>query len=1394
MVKKKTAGNILEWLNREPVETWFDLGLFIDRFREERITSSTCFKGNYEAFAEYLKSGGIAFVTFSFSVDGVSIEIEKYASVFRRLFPGINIHYIAGHFRPESYKMIHPSIRKKTVAEAVGFDSWPLYRDYFFRKLERGSDLYNELIGKMWKEVKAIAVQLADYAEKKKVTLFFPVNVCSNPGNVSLAIALVLVSEYLNIPVINNAHDYYWEGGTRPEDIKRYHLRKGPRDFFFTNAHLGEVFSPIEVFYPWESRRWITLNINRRQSDHVIRINGHNPANVMEIGTAVDMDQYTTTNKRIKINTFYQFEQVLSRYRQILVSYSVDDALSNKLVEESDPRPILINGYQTRPLKNFLAENIIFLQPTRIISRKKIEVSFRLIRKLFQSKEFTGKFSETENLKLTLLVTGPIASGHFGYFVKLLQQFARLVNELPELYRQKIYLAFLFSELDKEHFKRRFEKPVGIPELYNIASLVLLPSETEGRGLPIIEAAACGVPIFCRKYEPQNVYEEVIGLHLPEKDRLQVIEFDGLNITRTHVKKILNRVFFPHLFQTEVLHNQMAVRKRYSLPSLEKSMEGICRRLHHQLQDRGETSNFTGTQIQRYRQKILFRNDTLRQIIKETHRQYLPGFGKMGFMIFLKSLIDPSYFRVEEQYLRGTAMQFAREMMLDEQKKIKIPEEKIISFYNAVDEIFRYCEGDYKIMHDHSFAYRHRARKHYAWHDFTLQEISGLINMMFVEIVQPDKTTRVLETSQFFTDWNLALSQLTASSCIAIDDRKWLFERMKANVPMVIFAGRYVSHELEFFALQSIRSRMKLDLQEELTREILEESASAIAPVYVFAQKYTVRNWPEVNEIEKFIKSGRSGELKLLYDYKLLRIIPVEQWCVGIHLPQLGEKAIAILKEIRDQNGLIITHRKDSVIMSDIMDIDRVHIGKVEDPLTEGFMGIPMGSGFIIHIPAGLRVCLSYPVPVQTARQFHEALHGETFRKMCERYGTTNVMEELKKDAENNGSPVAHVLKKMAAGTAVRNKMIEYQYVSGLYEDGMPWNGVLARLKTGNPERKWKFIVLNADSSPQKVTRFVREFELQTGRKALVAWNGGYILNAELVGKLGLPESYIGSPLGMIITGGKILSAPLFSKPAFLVDRAGNMTIQRISLSQGITLFDEQEEIHMTGEQRNPAQVPADRPCFYDLMYSGGDIPARGRSVVRMAGDRIMEVIRKPVGGRVKIIPVGITLSFPEGKVPEGWMREGKVLQIHIPGFENIQDAIEAGPLLVKNGKKTIDMEVEGWKTAFSIATQAARLDYTDMRGPKIAAGTDKKGNLLLLAVNGRIRESVGATHEDMADIMIRYGAHDAMGFDPGGSSTLVVEGKTLNISPYNSRYQENVFSLPPEPRAVSNAVIGYLE
>jgi hypothetical protein len=186
-----------------------------------------------------------------------------------------------------------------------------------------------------------------------------------------------------------------------------------------------------------------------------------------------------------------------------------------------------------------------------------------------------------------------------------------------------------------------------------------------------------------------------------------------------------------------------------------------------------------------------------------------------------------------------------------------------------------------------------------------------------------------------------------------------------------------------------------------------------------------------------------------------------------------------------------------------------------------------------------------------------------------------------------------------------------------------------------------------------------------------------------------------------------------------------------------------------------------------------------------------MEIVDTKSGENPPLLPVGLVVSFPTRAVPRGW-EVGRTVDIDIPGLQGIANAVEAGPLLLAEGQIAIDMELEGWKTQASIQSQAARIDYLDMRGPKIAIGLDDQGTLVVLAVNGRIRESVGATHVEMAENLLKRGMRSAMGFDPGGSATLVVHGETLNISPYNHDYERNVYSLPPEPRSVANAVVGY--
>jgi hypothetical protein len=63
---------------------------------------------------------------------------------------------------------------------------------------------------------------------------------------------------------------------------------------------------------------------------------------------------------------------------------------------------------------------------------------------------------------------------------------------------------------------------------------------------------------------------------------------------------------------------------------------------------------------------------------------------------------------------------------------------------------------------------------------------------------------------------------------------------------------------------------------------------------------------------------------------------------------------------------------------------------------------------------------------------------------------------------------------------------------------------------------------------------------------------------------------------------------------------------------------------------------------------------------------------------------------------------------------------------------------------------------------PRTAVGVSEDGHhLIIVIVDGRqLGYSQGATLQELAEIMIEYGAHRAMELDGGGSSTLVIEGE----------------------------------
>jgi hypothetical protein len=102
-------------------------------------------------------------------------------------------------------------------------------------------------------------------------------------------------------------------------------------------------------------------------------------------------------------------------------------------------------------------------------------------------------------------------------------------------------------------------------------------------------------------------------------------------------------------------------------------------------------------------------------------------------------------------------------------------------------------------------------------------------------------------------------------------------------------------------------------------------------------------------------------------------------------------------------------------------------------------------------------------------------------------------------------------------------------------------------------------------------------------------------------------------------------------------------------------------------------------------------------------------------------------------------------------------------------------MLIGGWprilRDGVNIAADAATLEGTisrnaEMRHPRTSVGFSRDSSTLyVFTVDGRSQTSVGMTLVELADVMRRLGAWQAMNFDGGGSTTMVIDGVVMNVT-----------------------------
>jgi exopolysaccharide biosynthesis protein len=269
---------------------------------------------------------------------------------------------------------------------------------------------------------------------------------------------------------------------------------------------------------------------------------------------------------------------------------------------------------------------------------------------------------------------------------------------------------------------------------------------------------------------------------------------------------------------------------------------------------------------------------------------------------------------------------------------------------------------------------------------------------------------------------------------------------------------------------------------------------------------------------------------------------------------------------------------------------------------------------------------------------------------------------------------------------------------------------------------------------------------------APAATNGGYFRIA---------GTYRGEPIGLLVLDRMLISEPHSERADFGLIDSGDKTdviFGHLRFTGEISVGSLKHSVLGLNRPPSPDELIVFTPRFHRTTLTNPDgievvvrknrvatvsdlkgsseIPSDGYviSAVGSAREWVKTHVRK--GARISF---SWRLNAIEPGDNADWMRAYSMLG--------------GGPQLIKSGKIAITDKQEKMTPGFA----------TD-RHPRTAIAKLESGKLLLVTVDGRQPGiSAGMTLEMLAEVLLEFGAVDAMNLDGGGSTTMVIHNKIVN-------------------------------
>ena len=334
-----------------------------------------------------------------------------------------------------------------------------------------------------------------------------------------------------------------------------------------------------------------------------------------------------------------------------------------------------------------------------------------------------------------------------------------------------------------------------------------------------------------------------------------------------------------------------------------------------------------------------------------------------------------------------------------------------------------------------------------------------------------------------------------------------------------------------------------------------------------------------------------------------------------------------------------------------------------------------------------------------------------------------------------------------------------------VWTSGIIWRQQLVTINSGKKQETFPVNWLEIDQRSPRISLkpITTNVNGQTGTAPLVTtaqkWQAAAAINGGFFNRRNQ------LPLGAIRQDNNWLSSPILGRGAIGWNDKGQVAMNRLALRETITT-ETGNTIPIAFLNSGYIQAGVSR---YTSEWGQSYTPlSDNETIIFVENNR---VIYQQKAGKAKIqsypIPQnGYLLTIRKNAVASSIMSPGTNLTLQsntIPTeFNQLSHVLGAGPLLISNRRIVLNAVSEQFSKAFQ-----------KQKASRSAIGLSKRGTIMLVAVHTRVGGS-GASLDEMALIMQRLGATDALNLDGGSSTGLVLGGQLIDRSPVTAARVHN--------------------